>query len=165
MRVLGVDPGLTGALAVVKAGEGAGALVSWSDMPTTNKGKELDVEALHYLVVAARDRGARVMVIERQQAAPGQGVGSTFKLGMQYGLILGLARAAGMRIVEVAPALWKSGMRLGSDKAQSRQAAMKAWPNDAKLFARVKDHGRAEAALIALWGVRSGAAKEGLAAA
>jgi hypothetical protein len=42
---------------------------------------------------------------------------------------------------------------------------MKAWPNDAKLFARVKDHGRAEAALIALWGVRSGAAKEGLAAA
>jgi crossover junction endodeoxyribonuclease RuvC len=77
-------------------------------------------------------------------------------LGEQYGLVRGMALAMGFRVETVQPSVWKAALRLGSDKDRSREAAMKAWPGDAVFFGRVRDHGRAEAALIALWAHRAG---------
>jgi crossover junction endodeoxyribonuclease RuvC len=155
--VVGVDPGLTGAIALV-GGERGERLVEVMDMPVKRVGKakreELDVEALRYMLALARRR-ADVLVMERQGAAPGQGVSSTFKLGAQYGMLHGMAIVMGFRVERVSPAEWKAALRLGADKERSREAAMKAWPADQVFFARVKDHGRAEAALIALWAHRA----------
>jgi crossover junction endodeoxyribonuclease RuvC len=155
--IVGVDPGLTGAIALV-GGERGERLVEVMDMPTMRVGKgkkeELDVEALRYVLALARRRTS-VLVMEAQSAAPGQGVSSTFKLAAQYGFLHGATLAMGFKVELVRPAVWKAALRLGADKDRSRDAATKAWPDVAHAFARVKDHGRAEAALIALWAHRA----------
>jgi hypothetical protein len=64
-------------------------------------------------------------------------------------------------VVEVAPAQWKleTGIRVpvkatrAQRKTASRERAQLLLPNYADLFARVRDDGRAEASLLALWGV------------
>jgi crossover junction endodeoxyribonuclease RuvC len=58
-----------------------------------------------------------------------------------------------MTVVE--PAVWKRfhGLR-GGDKEAGRQRALMLFPSAHALLARKKDHGRAEAALIALAGLR-----------
>jgi crossover junction endodeoxyribonuclease RuvC len=146
MIVVGIDVGLTGALAVVEDSR----LVEVMDMPVIDRGKAkkpaLDVVALAGLV--GKLRWMNAFVIEEQGAAPGQGLGSTFRLGWQAGVIEGLVRGSGLRVELVKPHVWKAGMRLSSDKELSRQAARKLWP-EAKDFERKKDHGRAEAALLA----------------
>jgi hypothetical protein len=53
--------------------------------------------------------------------------------------------------VYVTPTKWKRALGLGADKGDSRRRAMETWPYMASKFARVKDDGRAEAALIAWW--------------
>jgi crossover junction endodeoxyribonuclease RuvC len=155
--IVGVDVGLTGAIALVSGKRGE-RLADVMDMPTKRVGKakslELDLEALRYMIGTMR-MCSDVMVIEAQSAAPGQGVSSVFKLGEQYVAILGMALAMRFRVEVVRPAVWKAALRLGADKDRSREAAMKAWPDDAVLFGRVRDHGRAEAALIALWAHRA----------
>jgi hypothetical protein len=51
----------------------------------------------------------------------------------------------------VTPQRWKKLMGVTADKNTSRQLAINLWPDQAHLFARVKDVDRAEAALIAEW--------------
>ncbi len=95
------------------------------------------------------------VVIERVGAMPGQGVSSTFKFGRGVGILEGVAAALGKRITYVAPTVWKRDVGVSADKEASRRKAMDLWPEFASLiFAKKKDHGPAEAALIGLWRVR-----------
>jgi crossover junction endodeoxyribonuclease RuvC len=52
----------------------------------------------------------------------------------------------------VSPAVWKKHFKLPADKEASRALALPLFPATAEHFARKKDHGRAEAALIARYG-------------
>jgi crossover junction endodeoxyribonuclease RuvC len=54
----------------------------------------------------------------------------------------------------VTPNEWKRSFRLGPSKAEARIAAARLFPGSARYFARVRDEGRAEAALIALFGAQ-----------
>jgi crossover junction endodeoxyribonuclease RuvC len=83
---------------------------------------------------------------------PGQGVSSTFKFGTAYGALLGVLGALEIRTVLVAPATWKKHFRLDSDKEKSRALALRTFAKSPEHFARKKDHGRGEAALLALYG-------------
>jgi hypothetical protein len=103
---------------------------------------------------AIRDSEPDLLVIERQRAMPGQGVSSTFSIGYQYGALVGLAAAMGIPFELVEPAVWKHDLGLiGLDKTASRQRATELMPEGLSLFTRAKDHGAAEASLIALWKV------------
>ena len=51
----------------------------------------------------------------------------------------------------------RRSLGLPSDKELSRRRAIETWPGSAGMFARKKDDGRAEAALLALWGQRRAA--------
>jgi len=63
-----------------------------------------------------------------------------------------------MTIIE--PTAWKKAHHLrGGDKEGGRQRALQLFPSAHALLARKKDHGRAEAALIALAGVNHGPAQ------
>jgi crossover junction endodeoxyribonuclease RuvC len=55
----------------------------------------------------------------------------------------------------VSPQKWKRHFGLTSDKDESRRAASRLLPKSAHLWARVKDDGRAEAALLAIYGART----------
>lgn len=145
--IIGIDPGLSGAIAVL---DEQGVLREAFDMPVFKiKGKsQMDVYALGRLLAAVPKPNRAV--IEQVGAMPGQGVTSMFNFGFSTGTVHGVLGAFQIPLTLVTPQRWKGYFRLGSDKDQSRQAAGRLWPT-AAFFGRVKDAGRAEAALIARW--------------
>jgi len=143
MLVVGVDPGLSGAIAWVLDGK----LLDAVDMPIMDG--RVDAAALADLVLA--HGSPQVVVVEKVASMPGQGVVSTFKFGQSYGTLLGVFGALKLSLVHVTPRKWKGSMGLSSDKEMARARAIDTWPELCDLFKRKKDHGRAEASLIALW--------------
>lgn len=147
---LGIDPGLSGAIAAV---DHAGALIGAWDMPVA--GGEVSPAMMHYLFDGVADwREIASAAIESVHSMPGQGVSSTFKFGQATGTVLGFLGAGGIPVVKVTPQTWKKHHRLiGKDKEAGRLLALETWPEQADLFRLKKHHGRADAALIALWAV------------
>ena len=94
-------------------------------------------------------------MIERVLSMPKQGVLSTFKFGVAYGMARAAVVALAIPYVLVTPGKWKRHFGLTSDKELSRAMAIRLWPG-AGCFRRKRDDGRAEAALLALWGVQTG---------
>jgi crossover junction endodeoxyribonuclease RuvC len=149
MMIIGIDPGKSGALAALTDN---GHLIEVFDMPvvgTTISGALLD-EWIHNWVDPLAPTNV-VAVIEDVHAMPKQGVSTMFAFGRALGLVEGVVQGNGIPLHYVSPARWKRDMRLGRDKGASRQRAIELWPSSAPAFRRVKDDGRAEAALIAEW--------------
>ena len=150
MIIVGVDPGFSGAIAhyCTKTKD-----LDVVDMPTilNSKGKvEIDVHSLlHLLEPEAKDRMA---VIEQVASRPNQSSVATFRFGMGYGALIACVAANKTPMHLVTPQKWKKHFGLTSDKDTSRQLAMQRFPDYADKFVRKKDDGRAEAALIALYG-------------
>jgi crossover junction endodeoxyribonuclease RuvC len=165
MLIIGIDPGLAGAIAFHHT-EGGGLTVE--DLPTfrvTRGGKDkrdLNAAGLAQMIEFAIQGKQVKAYVEQVGSMPGQGVSSVFAFGKTFGTILGVLAANYIETELVAPATWKRvmGIKSGSGKDVSRQRATQAFPNKAGLFARVKDDGRAEAALIALYGARQIERKE-----
>jgi hypothetical protein len=63
--------------------------------------------------------------------------------------------ALAVPLLHVAPQTWKRHFNLPAEKEAARQRAIELWPGSAADLARKCDHGRAEAALIGLWGVQA----------
>ena len=156
--ILGIDPGLTGALALV---EGDQAVCVW-DMPTSErtsgKGQEVNAylvaDILEEALELAGSRGALMAVVELVGAMPGQGVTSMWRFGHSAGTIDGVLGALGVRHTKVAPVRWKAAYRLtGREKDAARTVAIATYPEIRDKLARKKDIGRADALLIAGYGV------------
>lgn len=143
--VIGVDPGKTGAIALL---DEHGQLIDAFDMP------EIGGKVSPYLLADAdnwADNRFGVVIIEDVHAMPKQGVTSAFGFGRSFGVVEGVFAAAGRPCRYVTPAKWKRDLGLTADKHMSRRRAIELWPERAQLFARARDDGRAEAALIAHW--------------
>ncbi len=141
--IMGVDPGLSGAVAFYFPRHPH--LIAAEDMPAV--AGEVDVATLAQRV---RQMAPTVAIVERVGAMPKQGVASTFRFGVSYGAVRGVIAAAGVPMHLVTPGRWKKHFRLPADKEAARALALRLWPTS-EHFARKKDHGRAEAALIARW--------------
>lgn len=153
---IGVDPGKTGAIALL---DSYSQLVTVHDMPLA--GGIVSATLLAQLEEWQRDGdslfgGFGTAVIEDVHSMPKQGVASSFGFGRSKGVAEGVFAGAGRPLVYVAPGKWKKDLRLSADKDGARRRAIELWPGKAQLFARVKDDGRAEAALIALWYLQHG---------
>jgi Holliday junction resolvasome RuvABC endonuclease subunit len=150
VRILGIDPGMRGGLAIVEVNSGAAArLVDAIDIPVTGVAakERVDVLALRDWVLVHRPNYA---VIERAQAMPKQGSSSGFKYGRAVGSLEAAITCCEIPLTIVEPTAWKKFHQLrGSDKEASRQRALQLFPAAHAIFQRRKDHGRAEAALIA----------------
>lgn len=152
MRVLGIDPGLSGAYAVLEYG----ALITAADFPIIGSGKRHRIDGGAFADALRPLLPVGYACIEQVGAMPKQGVSSTFKFGFSAGQILGVIEALEIPIMWVTPPRWKRDLRLSSDKEASRCRAIEWWPNERARFARKKDHQRAEAALIARWAFENG---------
>jgi hypothetical protein len=141
-QVLGIDPGLKGALAWVNE---AGFLLEVEDMPVLDG--NVSANLLTNLIVAYGP--VEVVVIERQQSMPKQGVASSFKTGTGYGILIGIVAALHIPAVYWPSSMWKKTLRLSSNKEYSRQRAMERWPDQTEIFKLKKHEGRAEASLLA----------------
>jgi crossover junction endodeoxyribonuclease RuvC len=153
--LLGVDPGVHGGLAIVAIDDGvAPRLIEAIDIPITGtKAKErVDALALWGWITHHKPQHA---YIERAQALPKQGSSSGFKYGRAVGAIEAVVACCEIPVTIVEPSVWKKFHQLhGRDKEGGRQRALQLFPAAHALLARRKDHGRAESALIALYGAR-----------
>ena len=119
------------------------------DLPTYSEGG-VDITALNELLTSV---DVDHIFIEKQQAMPRQGVSSTFKLGYAFGQIVTTAALTLTPYTILTPAGWKKGLRLPSDKDAARRLAQQWYPKVADQFTRKKDEHRAEALLIAHYGM------------
>jgi len=155
--LVGIDPGVTGAVAAVTP---SGSLQWVIDMPVRDAGKrnrtsnEIDASGLAtYLRLIVRDIDE--VWIEDVHPMPrigasnaGHGTLGAFSLGDSRGAIRGVCECLGLAIRRVPSRTWKKAFGLDADKDKALAVVRKFYPGST-LFARKKDHGRAEAVLIA----------------
>jgi crossover junction endodeoxyribonuclease RuvC len=152
MEVVGVDPGLSGAVASWN-----GTQLCTVEVPSFKaaaRGLEVDWASL-YFDVDIQFSTADHVFIERVGSMPGQGVASTFKFGYVAGGFRGMFTAMGRPITLVTPQKWKKALSVGASKDSSVARATQLFPSYAPIFrgprGGLKD-GVAEAALIAYYG-------------
>jgi crossover junction endodeoxyribonuclease RuvC len=153
MRILGIDPGVNGACAIVSE---AGHYISAFDMPTVLANKSSNRQMVDAYTLATTLRhvlsdcgGELVAVMENVNAMPGQGVSSMFAFGQSCGTIRGVLAALGVSLELCTPARWKKHYGLERDKEQARELAIRMFPLAS--LPRKKDHNKAEALLLARW--------------
>lgn len=152
---IGIDPGLSGAIAIISPES-----LKIFDMPTmtverNGKSKrQVSANELAEMLYLYSGRDCHVYC-ERVSAMAGQGVTSVFSFGRSFGMIEGILAAFKMPVTFVPPATWVKAIGRGHGKDASRARAMELFPSDQDQFKRVKDDGRADAALIAYWGSRN----------
>jgi len=155
MKLLGVDPGIRGGLAIVSIDDGAAPqLIDAIDIPVTGVGakERVDVLAIRTWIIAHAPQHA---LIERAQAMPKQGASSGFKYGRATGALEGVLACCEIPMTIVEPSVWKKFHQLrGGDKEAARQRALQLFPAAHALLARKKDHGRCETALISIFAIR-----------
>lgn len=151
MLIVGIDPGLYGAIAVLNGDD-----LTIHDMPILAAGTGgkniVDHAAMAMIVDGIHKLGAPDLVaIEEVGARPKEAASRSFAFGKGVGILIGVFAAHFAPLRFITPAAWKRGMRIasGSDKDVSRQRASEIFPRHAASWRRVKDDGRAEAALIA----------------
>jgi crossover junction endodeoxyribonuclease RuvC len=154
MVYIGIDPGLDGAVAAITSKR---EVFVW-DTPTLttksggkNRRRYIPAQMVHILRSAAELGVQQIVALELVHAMPKQGVASMFNMGRGLGLWEGIVAALGLPLIQVSPQVWKKAMLggAGADKTASRIVAARLFPHDCHLFSRVKDDGRAEAALMA----------------
>lgn len=151
--ILGIDPGLSGALALWN-----GTTLSVFDVPTIARkvnGKtkqQVDAYQLGNWLDIHRV-SIRFAIIEQVNAMPAQGVTSSFNFGYTAGVIQGAVAANQIPMRLVVPSVWKRAFGLiGQDKDASRAAASRLAPKHAEHWPLKKHDGRAEAFLLAFYG-------------
>ena len=156
MIVAGIDPGLSGAVALLDGPN----LLTVFDLPTIDKphknGSRAELSPALLQDELIGDVKVGVAFIEQVTASPQMGTVSAFRFGECFGQICAVFQCLGIRTELVRPAAWKKAMGLNSDAEVSRARAIELWPDSSHLFKRKMDHNRAEAALIAEWGRRNG---------
>ncbi len=163
MIILGIDPGLTGALALLEHGK----FICVEDLPVMARGgsgakvvNQINVVALTVMLrnlLACHDNSEIHILIEMAQSMPAtlngktiRGVASTMSTGLTAGHIEGIVGARGWPHTLVRPGVWKKALKIPSGKEAARAVAQRLYP-EAPLT-RKKDHNRAEALLIARYG-------------
>lgn len=158
MIIAGIDPGKTGALAITYP-DGA---VQFFDVPLVFLTKTKTVPAFtewqETWANALEFAGADLVVIELVtggQSGKKQGAQSMFNFGgaLRFAHAIALTPRPRPRIEFVTPAVWKSKLGLlNTGKGASREKCRTLYPRSTPELTRVKDDGRAEAALIAHYG-------------
>lgn len=152
---IGVDIGARGALALLSS---TGELIDVADMPILRDGpaNRPNVNAPLLASIVRRWQASQAFV-EYVGARPKEGPTGAFAFGRSKGVIEGVCAAIELPVAFLTPCAWKRavGIPPGKDGAKdaARSEAIRRWPGHAELFARVKDDGRAEAALIGLAGL------------
>jgi crossover junction endodeoxyribonuclease RuvC len=157
--ICGIDPGLSGALALID-GDDAVRVFDMPVLQLKRSGKtknEIDAHALARLFAAQPIGHA---FVEQVGAMPGQGVSGVFAFGKVYGVIIGILAALGVPMTLVPPRTWKTKLHVPSAKDAARFRASQLLPQAAHLWPLKKHDGRAEAALLALYGCHFGGEDE-----
>lgn len=155
--ILGIDPGVSGAMALYDPAEGA---LEVTDTPVlfrnVGKTKRRIIDAYQVArFIDERSSEIAVVYIEQVGVRPQEGAVGAFSFGEGFGLLKGICIANFLRVETVTPQAWKRAMAVKGDKDQSRARASVLFPRAVGAWPLKKHDGRAEAALIALYGAQS----------
>ena len=151
MRIIGIDPGLSGGIAILDDLK----IFDIFDMPIMSEGKKNKnqlnsaqlVNIINKHILKKEDT---YVIVEQVSAMPGQGVTSMFNFGQTFGSIKGICAALGLPIFYVRPAKWKKHFELiNSSKDASRTKVIEMYPSISSRLSRKKDVNKADAILIA----------------
>lgn len=160
MFIVGIDPGQSGGIAFYNPKK----LVAFRTPVITEnfvkkeKGKakkktrvSMDLDEARRLL---QSEPILQVYLEHVSAMPKQGVTGMFRFGQNLGQWQGLLTGLEIEYVMVRPQVWKKEMGLiGADKGDSVNLARKMFPlNETEFKYKTADEGRAEAALIAMYG-------------
>lgn len=146
MIVAGLDPGFSGAIAVIN---GYGDCET-CDMPVTGEDKLRRISAPR-VSEFLHSRDVEFAVIELVNPSPAFGCHGNFKFGGAFFDLLGVLDMLAIPFEPVRSPVWKKAMGVTKDKNTSRRRATELFPRAYQQFERAKDDGRAEAALLAAW--------------
>ena len=151
MKIIGIDPGLSGAIAVVQNNK----VLAIYDMPVMAEGKKnkKQLNSAQLVNIIRENTGNEdeiAVVVEQVNAMPGQGVTSMFNFGQTFGAIKGICAALKLPIFFVRPSKWKKHFELiNSSKDSSRTKAIEMYPSLANQLSKKKDVNKSDAILIA----------------
>lgn len=150
-QILGIDAGNSGAFAFLTPHVG----VETFDMPIVKVGKGHSIdECVLARLLDARAQDIDYAVLEQQWARPTDGGPQGFKLGVGFGILRMALASNFIPFTVVSPVRWKRALGCSANKDSARALASQLMPKDAHQWALKKHDGRAEAALIALYGQR-----------
>ncbi len=155
--VLGIDPGLSGALALLSSD---GELHVW-DVPTfevvrnRRRKREIDHAGLRDIILKASSIAVKIdaAYVEKVGAMPKQGVTSMFTFGTTVGALLQVVASHFIPMVHVTPQKWKVYFKLRKGKDGSRMKASELMPRFSDQWPLKKHNGRSDAVLIATYGL------------
>ena len=153
MIIIGIDPGINGAICFFKKGE----VLDVIDMPTMAEGKKNKRQVNGQQIFNEFSKRIELysndnikVVVEKVSAMPGQGVTSMFNFGQSFGVIKGVCAAMQLPIFFVTPAKWKKYFDLiNTQKDASRTKAIEIFPKISPILSKKKDSNKADAILIA----------------
>ena len=153
MIIIGIDPGITGAISVLENKQ----VLEVYDTPTMIDGKknkrQVNGAQVTNIIKESlnKDKDKEVVVVvEHVNAMPGQGVTSMFNFGQSFGVIKGICSALSLPIYFVRPAKWKKHFNLiKTNKDASRTKVIQIYPGVSSKLSRKKDSNKADAILIA----------------
>ena len=151
MKIIGIDPGLSGAIAILENNR----VLDVFEMPVMAEGKknkrQLNSAQLVKLLRNNISKNEDVsVVVEQVNAMPGQGVTSMFNFGQTFGAIKGVCAALELPIFFVRPSKWKKHFELiNSSKDSSRTKVIEMYPSLSNQLSKKKDVNKSDAILIA----------------
>jgi hypothetical protein len=93
-------------------------------------------------------------ISSRAAANPSERSTRMFAFGRAYGIVIGLLTALGTPMTFVSSVKWKRALDVPSAKDGARARASQLLPQASQQWPLKKDHGKAEAALLALYGAQ-----------
>ena len=151
MIVVGIDPGLSGAIAILENNK----VLNIFDMPVMAEGKKNkrqlnSAQLVNIIKDSTKLDAEKAVVVEQVNAMPGQGVTSMFNFGQTFGAIKGVCAALELPIFFVRPSKWKKHFELiNSSKDSSRTKVIEMYPSLSSQLAKKKDVNKSDAILIA----------------
>ena len=150
MKILGIDPGLSGGISVLEDQKVLGIF----DMPVMAEGKKNkrqlnSAQLVNIIKENTRSDDEVVIIVEQVNAMPGQGVTSMFNFGQTFGAIKGICAAMSLPIFFVRPSKWKKHFELiNASKDSSRTKVIEMYPHLSNQLTK-KDAAKSDAILIA----------------
>ena len=151
MKIIGIDPGLSGAIAVLEDNKVLGIY----DMPVMTEGKKSkrqlnSAQLVSIIKQNVSNNDELAIVVEQVNAMPGQGVTSMFNFGQTFGAIKGVCAALNLPIFFVRPSKWKKYFELiNSSKDSSRTKVIEMYPTLSIQLSKKRDVNKSDAVLIA----------------
>ena len=153
MLIIGIDPGISGAICFMEDGK----IIDVIEMPSMAEGKKNKKQVNSSQIfneisskIKNYNKSEVKVVIEHVTAMPGQGVTSMFNFGQSFGALKGICAALVLPIFFVRPSKWKKYFELiNSSKDSSRTKVIEMYPSLSSQLAKKKDVNKSDAILIA----------------